>query len=65
VVLGEEGGRDDRELDDVTARKGKAEQQAAAELARLARERDLSLTGPDGLLKQLTRRCWRQRSTRR
>jgi putative transposase len=46
-------------LDDVTARKKKtdlsAEQQAAAELARLARERGLSLTGPDGLLKQLTK----------
>src|SRR5262245_55738217 len=46
-------------LDDVTARKKKAEasaeQQAAAELVRLARERGLSLTGPDGLLKQLTK----------
>jgi len=32
-----------------------AEQQAAAELVRLAKERGLSLTGPDGLLKQLTK----------
>jgi putative transposase len=31
------------------------EQQAAAELVRLAKERGLSLTGPDGLLKQLTK----------
>jgi hypothetical protein len=28
------------------------EQQAAAELVRLAKEQGLSLTGPDGLLKQ-------------
>lgn len=45
-------------LDDVT--KGKpaevsAEQQAATELVRLAREQGLSLTGPEGLLKQLTK----------
>src|SRR3954467_5682397 len=44
-------------LDDVTARKKRpepsAEQQAAAELVRLAKEQGLSLTGPDGLLKQL------------
>lgn len=32
-----------------------AEQQAAAELVRLDREPGLSLTGPDGLLKQLTK----------
>jgi putative transposase len=32
-----------------------AEQRAAAELVRLAREQGLSLTGPDGLLKQLTK----------
>jgi putative transposase len=32
-----------------------AEAQAAAELVRLAREQGLSLTGPDGLLKQLTK----------
>src|SRR5215208_6521034 len=32
-----------------------AEQQAAAELVRQAREQGLSLTGPDGLLKQLTK----------
>jgi hypothetical protein len=46
-------------LGDVTARKKRpapsAEEQAAAELVRLAREQGLSLTGPDGLLKQLTR----------
>jgi putative transposase len=46
-------------LDDVTPRKKKpepsAEQQAAAELVRLAKEQGLSLTGPDGLLKQLTK----------
>jgi hypothetical protein len=32
-----------------------AEAQAAAELVRLAKEQGLSLTGPDGLLKQLTK----------
>jgi len=32
-----------------------AEQRAAAELVRLAKEQGLSLTGPDGLLKQLTK----------
>jgi transposase-like protein len=32
-----------------------AEQKAAAELVRLAKEQGLSLTGPDGLLKQLTK----------
>lgn len=32
-----------------------AEQQAAVELVRLAQDRGLSLTGPDGLLKQLTK----------
>src|SRR5689334_6047200 len=46
-------------LGDVTARKNRpepsAEEQAAAELVRLAREQGLSLTGPDGLLKQLTK----------
>jgi putative transposase len=46
-------------LADVTARKRKpepsAQEQAAAELVRLAREQGLSLTGPDGLLKQLTK----------
>jgi transposase-like protein len=45
-------------LDDV-ARKKQAEQsaeaQAAVELVRLAKEQGLSLTGPDGLLKQLTK----------
>ena len=46
-------------LDDVTPRKKKpepsAEAAAAAELVRLAKEQGLSLTGPDGLLKQLTK----------
>jgi len=32
-----------------------AEQLAAEELVRRAREQELSLTGPDGLLKQLTK----------
>jgi putative transposase len=32
-----------------------AEEAAAKELVRLARERGLALTGPDGLLKQLTK----------
>src|SRR5437763_4254537 len=32
-----------------------AEQQAALELVRLAKEQGLSLTGPDGLLKQFTK----------
>src|ERR1700676_471141 len=44
-------------LDDVARKKSEpsAEQQAATELVRLAREQGLSLTGPDGLLKQLTK----------
>ncbi|AFS14870.1 transposase, Mutator family protein [Mycobacterium avium MAV_120709_2344] len=45
-------------LDDVTKNKSAelpAEQQAAVELVRLAQEQGLSLTGPDGLLKQLTK----------
>jgi putative transposase len=45
-------------LDDVTRKKPaepSAERQAATELVRLAREQGLSLTGPDGLLKQLTK----------
>src|SRR3954462_4548825 len=45
-------------LDGVAKKKGderSAEQQAAAELVRLAKEQGLSLTGPDGLLKQLTK----------
>jgi putative transposase len=45
-------------LDDVAKKKPaelSAEQEAAAELVRLAKERGLSLTGPDGLLKQLTK----------
>jgi putative transposase len=45
-------------LDDVTRGKRPeptAEEAAATELVRLAREQGLSLTGPDGLLKQLTK----------
>ncbi len=45
-------------LDGVTKKKGpatSAEQQAAVELVRAAKEQGLSLTGPDGLLKQLTK----------
>src|SRR5947209_5255383 len=45
-------------LDDVTAKKKpepSAEEQVAGELVRLAKEQGLSLTGPDGLLKQLTK----------
>ena len=46
-------------LPDVVAKKKSenqsAEQQAAAELVRLAKQQGLSLTGPDGLLKQLTK----------
>ncbi len=57
-MLGEEGAVMTATLNDVTARKKKpepsAEEQAAAELVRMAKEQGLSLTGPDGLLKQLT-----------
>jgi transposase-like protein len=45
-------------LNDVAKRKPaelSAEQKAAAELVRRAKEQGLSLTGPDGLLKQLTK----------
>jgi Transposase, Mutator family len=45
-------------LNDVTKKKlaeVSAEEQAARELVRMAREQGLSLTGPDGLLKQLTK----------
>ncbi len=45
-------------LNDVTKKKAaeqSAEQQAAVELVRLAQEQVLSLTGPEGLLKQLTK----------
>jgi hypothetical protein len=45
-------------LNDVAKKKPvepSAEQQAAVELVRRAREQGLSLTGPDGLLKQLTK----------
>ena len=45
-------------LNDVAKKKADeqaAEAQAAVELVRLAKERGLSLTGPDGLLKQLNK----------
>jgi len=46
-------------LDDVTKKTAKpepsAQEQVAEELVRRAREQGLSLTGPDGLLKQLTK----------
>jgi Transposase, Mutator family len=45
-------------LNDVTKKKQaeqSAEARAAVELVRLAKEQGLSLTGPDGLLKQLTK----------
>jgi putative transposase len=44
-------------LDDVKSKKSEpsAEEAAAVELVRLAREQGLSLTGPDGLLKQFTK----------
>ena len=45
-------------LQDMAAKKEQEqspEQLAAAELVRQARERGVSLTGPDGLLKQLTK----------
>ena len=46
-------------LDEMAKRKppaeATAEQQAAVELVRMAKEKGLSLTGPDGLLKQLTK----------
>ena len=47
----------DAALEDVTKNKPEptAEQKAAEELVRRAREQGLSLTGPDGLLKQLTK----------
>jgi len=56
-MLGEEGAVMTT-LDDVTKKKQaeqSAEQKAALELVRLAQEQGLSLTGPDGLLKQLTK----------
>jgi transposase-like protein len=57
-MLGGEGGVMTATLDGVTKKKPveqSAEQQAAAELVRMAKEQGLSLTGPDGLLKQLTK----------
>ena len=44
-------------LSDMTKKKSdpSAEETAAKELVRLAKEQGLSLTGPDGLLKQFTK----------
>jgi transposase-like protein len=56
-MLGEEGAVMTT-LDDVAKKKQveqSAEAKAAVELVRLAQEQGLSLTGPDGLLKQLTK----------
>jgi transposase-like protein len=56
-MLGEEGAVMTT-LDGVTKKKAaeqSAEARAAVELVRLAQEQGLSLTGPDGLLKQLTK----------
>jgi len=39
--------------------------QIVSALVRLAKEQGLSLTGPDGLLKQLTNRSWKQLSRKR
>jgi transposase-like protein len=57
-LLGGKGAVMTATLNDVAKKKDveqSAEQQAAAELVRLAKEQGLSLTGPDGLLKQLTK----------
>jgi putative transposase len=57
-MAGGEGAVMTATLNDVVKKKPaeeSAERQAAAELVRLARERGLALTGPDGLLKQLTK----------
>jgi putative transposase len=58
-LLGEKGWRlMTTTLDDVAKKKAgeqSAEQRAAVELIRAAKEQGLSLTGPDGLLKQLTK----------
>jgi transposase-like protein len=58
-LLGEEGAVMTTTLQDMAAKKKaaeqSAEQQAAVELVRLAKEQGLSLTGPDGLLKQFTK----------
>jgi hypothetical protein len=50
-------------LDTVTKKKEPADEPAelaaARALVRQAKEQGLSLTGPDGLLTQLTKPCWR------
>ena len=58
LVAGGEGAVMTATLNDVMNKKAgeqSAEQRAAVELVRLAKEQGLSLTGPDGLLKQLTK----------
>src|ERR1700709_394587 len=58
MLAGGEGAVMATTLDAVNARKKPdptAEAAAAAELVRMAKERGWSLTGPDGLLKQLTK----------
>lgn len=54
-------------LEDVAkkAAEQSAEQQAAVEFVRLAQEQGLSLTGPDGLLKQPTKTILEPHPTRR
>src|SRR4029453_15605585 len=57
-MAGGEGAGMTATMNDVVKKKPaeeSAERQAAAELVRLAQERGLSLAGPDGLLKQLTK----------
>jgi hypothetical protein len=58
-MLGGEGAVMTATLNDVAKKKEPAEpaaeQKAATELVRLAKEQGPSLTGPDGLLKQLTK----------
>src|ERR1700727_3055254 len=58
-MLGGRGAVMSATLDAVASKKERpapsAEQAAAEELVRRAREQGLSLTGPDGLLKQLTK----------
>jgi putative transposase len=47
--------RDTRRCGEEEADRAVGRAQAAVELVRLAKEQGLSLTGPDGLLKQLTK----------
>lgn len=47
------------------AEKRNTEREAALTFVRMAKEKGLDLTGPDGLLKQFTKACWRRPWTRR